>query len=149
MSQFRDVIARMAVDAEFARYARSHPDEVAAQFGLTPDEADKLRGLADASAASGPQALGARLSKSGTHQGVTEVVHGLPGSRGLPALPGSGPCPNKRLRQPRLPRHPRRLDRLAYVIVSQVFSRSRRLRPPGGRAIKHCPGEAKPACLSA
>lgn len=63
MSQFRDLIARMAIDAEFARHARAHPDQVAQQYGLTNDEADQLRGLADASDVAGPVALGARLSK--------------------------------------------------------------------------------------
>ncbi len=63
MSQFRDLIARMAIDAEFARHARAHPDLVAQQYGLTNDEAEQLRGLADASDAAGPVALGARLSK--------------------------------------------------------------------------------------
>jgi hypothetical protein len=65
MSQFRDLIARMAIDAEFARHARSHPDQVARQYGLSSDEADQLRGLADAADAAGPTALGVRLSKMG------------------------------------------------------------------------------------
>jgi hypothetical protein len=69
MSQFRDLIARMAVDAEFARYARANPDAVSVQYGLTADERGKLRGLADAAAVGGPQALGARLSKSGIGTG--------------------------------------------------------------------------------
>src|SRR5215510_6604403 len=69
VSSFRDLIARMAVDAEFARYARANPDVVSVQYGLSPDEQDKLRGLADASATAGPQALGARLSKSGIGTG--------------------------------------------------------------------------------
>jgi hypothetical protein len=70
MSQYRDLIARMAVDAEFAVHARAHPDEVAAQYGLTPDETQQLRGLADAAASAGPIALGARLSKSGISTGL-------------------------------------------------------------------------------
>ncbi|MBV1849941.1 hypothetical protein [Catellatospora tritici] len=69
MSQFRDLIARMAVDPEFARHARANPEAVAAQYGLTPDETEQLRGLADASAGAGPTALGARLSKSGIGTG--------------------------------------------------------------------------------
>jgi hypothetical protein len=58
MSQYRDLIARMAVDAEFAQHARSHPDVVAAQYGLSADEAQQLRGLADASTSAGPTAPG-------------------------------------------------------------------------------------------
>jgi hypothetical protein len=65
MSNFRDLIARMAIDAEFARHARANPDAVARQYRLSPDESEKLRGLADAAASAGPTALGARLSKMG------------------------------------------------------------------------------------
>lgn len=65
MSALRDVIARMAVDSEFARHARANPDQVAREHGLTAEEAAKLRGLADAGSGGGPMALGARLSKSG------------------------------------------------------------------------------------
>jgi hypothetical protein len=65
MSRFRDVIARMAVDSEFARHARANPEHVAKEHGLTVEEAAKLRGLADARSGTGPMALGARLSKSG------------------------------------------------------------------------------------
>jgi hypothetical protein len=70
MSQYRDLIARMAVDAEFAAYARAHPDEVSTRYGLTLDETQQLRGLADAAASAGPTALGARLSKSGISTGL-------------------------------------------------------------------------------
>jgi hypothetical protein len=69
MSALRDVIARMAVDSEFARHARANPDRVAREHGLTADEAAKLRGLADAGSGGGPMALGARLSKSGIGTG--------------------------------------------------------------------------------
>jgi hypothetical protein len=65
MSNFRDLIARMAIDAEFARHARANPDAVARQYRLSPDESEQLRGLADAAASAGPTALGARLSKMG------------------------------------------------------------------------------------
>jgi hypothetical protein len=85
MSQFRDVIARMAVDAEFARHARSHPDQVANEYGLSAEETSRLRGLADASAGTGPQALGVRLSKSGvTTGGLASMVAG--GHPGVPDL---------------------------------------------------------------
>src|SRR5688572_19483301 len=82
MSTFRDVVARMAVDAEFARHARANPDEVARHYGLTADEADRLRGLAVAEAGEGPAALGARLSKSGI------------GTGGLAGLLGETPEPD-------------------------------------------------------
>jgi len=65
MSNFRDLIARMAIDAEFARHTRANPDAVARQYRLSPDESEQLRGLADAAASAGPTALGARLSKMG------------------------------------------------------------------------------------
>ncbi|WP_027341813.1 hypothetical protein [Hamadaea tsunoensis] len=97
MSQFRDVIARMAVDAEFARHARSHPDQVAGEYGLTFDETEKLRGLADASAVSGPTALGVRLSKSGiTTGGLATALtsgHDLP-HLDLPAHGDGGGTPD-------------------------------------------------------
>ncbi|GIH08747.1 hypothetical protein Rhe02_68140 [Rhizocola hellebori] len=71
MSNFRDLIARMAIDAEFARHARANPDAVARQYGLSHDESEQLRGLADAAASAGPTALGARLSKMG---GITSAI---------------------------------------------------------------------------
>jgi hypothetical protein len=71
MSNFRDLIARMAIDAEFARHARANPDAVARQYHLSHDESEQLRGLADAAASAGPTALGARLSKMG---GITSAV---------------------------------------------------------------------------
>ena len=70
MSRFRDLVARMAVDPEFARYVRANPQDVARSYFLTPDEAEKLRGLTDAQTGTGPSALGARLSKSGITAGV-------------------------------------------------------------------------------
>jgi hypothetical protein len=81
MSKFRDVIARMAVDSEFARRARANPDQVAREHRLTADETAKLRGLADARSGTGPTALEARLSKSGIGSGglggvVTELAGG-------------------------------------------------------------------------
>jgi hypothetical protein len=77
MSNFRDLIARMAIDAEFARHARANPDAVARQYRLNPDESEQLRGLADAAASAGPTALGARLSKMGglISTGLAEAVH--------------------------------------------------------------------------
>ena len=70
MSGIRDVVARMAADPGFAEHVRSHPDEVAQQYGLSPDEIDKIRGLAEAEPQKGPAPLGARLSKSGISGGL-------------------------------------------------------------------------------
>src|SRR5215217_6327786 len=92
MSQFRDVIARMAVDAEFARHARSHPDQVASEYGLSSEETYRLRGLADASAGTGPQALGVRLSKSGVTTGGLAAM--LAGGGGTPDLPDADHGPD-------------------------------------------------------
>src|SRR5690606_38665758 len=82
MSALRDVIARMAVDSEFARHARANPDQVAREHGLTAEEAARLRGLADAGRGGAPMALGARLAKSGFGTGglaaaAAEALEGL------------------------------------------------------------------------
>lgn len=91
MHTFRDVIARMAVDVEFARHARAHPDEVGRTFGLTAEEVQKLRGLADAQADAGPTALGARLSKSGIGSGAfASAVAGTPVQLDPPSPTGEG-----------------------------------------------------------
>src|SRR2546428_5601932 len=42
MSNFRDLIARMAIDPEFARHARANPDAVARQYHLNADESQQL-----------------------------------------------------------------------------------------------------------
>src|SRR5262245_4895158 len=90
MSRFRDVIARMAVDAEFARHARSHLDQVASEYGLSPEETRQILGLVDASGGAGPQALGARLSKSGiTAGGLGAMLTG----GGAPDLSGADHAP--------------------------------------------------------
>jgi hypothetical protein len=89
MSTFRDVVARMAVDPEFARYARSQPDEVARAHGLTAEETQRLRSLSDAQVGVGPQALGARLSKSGIGTGGI----GLLAAEADPALAGDAADP--------------------------------------------------------
>ena len=69
MSGIREVIARMAADAAFAEQVRSHPDEVAQQYGLSTDEIEKVLGLADAESPAGPAPLGPRLSRSGIGAG--------------------------------------------------------------------------------
>ncbi len=69
MSQIRDVVARMAVDPAFAEQVRTQPGEVAQQYGLSSEELETLRGLANAQPDAGPVALGARVSKSGIGTG--------------------------------------------------------------------------------
>ncbi|MBV1854499.1 hypothetical protein [Catellatospora tritici] len=68
MSRFPEVVERMATDPEFAAHARTSPDEVAEQYGLSPDEATQMQALTDATGA-GPTALDTRLSKSGIGSG--------------------------------------------------------------------------------
>jgi hypothetical protein len=99
MSNFRDLIARMAIDAEFARHTRANPDAVARQYRLSPDESEQLRGLADAAASAGPTALGARLSKMG----------GLISSDLVAAFHAEPVRPRRAsiLADPHRPRHPR------------------------------------------
>ncbi len=91
MSTFRDVVARMAVDPEFARHARAHPEHVARTYRLTDDEAGKLRGLADAQAGTGPMALGARLSKSGIGAGALSPLADLAGGVEVTPMPVLAP----------------------------------------------------------
>ncbi|MEV4411273.1 hypothetical protein [Catellatospora sp. NPDC049609] len=68
MSRFPEVIERMATDPEFAAHARAHPDEVMREYGLSPDEADQMAALTDATSG-GPSELDQRLSKSGIGSG--------------------------------------------------------------------------------
>ncbi|MEV6522837.1 hypothetical protein AB0M43_12895 [Longispora sp. NPDC051575] len=78
MSLYRDLIARMAIDDEFAVHARTNPDEVARIYRLGVDETEKLRKLVDARTDAGPTALGARLSKTGFGgASVSLIPHGL------------------------------------------------------------------------
>jgi hypothetical protein len=86
METFRDLVARMATDPDFARHARANPDAVARQYKLSPEETEQLRGLVDAAASAGPAELGVRLSKMGgvitsglidtLHVQIEPVVHG-------------------------------------------------------------------------
>lgn len=73
-SKFPDVVARMAVDADFARYAQSEPDAVAEQYGLSDEEKEKMLALTDAGTHGGPSALDQRLSKSGFGAGLSGIV---------------------------------------------------------------------------
>lgn len=95
MSGIRDVIARMATDAAFAEHVRSHPEEVAQQYGLSAEELTKVRGLAATEPGTGPSALGPRLSKSGIGAGgmvsLLASIGELPEQ--VPAEQEQGPTP--------------------------------------------------------
>lgn len=66
MSQFADAIARLTIDKDFARATRREPDRVAVLYGLSPDEATRLRELADAAVNDRAAALQALLSVPAT-----------------------------------------------------------------------------------
>jgi hypothetical protein len=59
----------MAANAAFAEHVRAHPDDVAAEYGLSTDEIEKVLALADAESPAGPAPLGPRLSRSGIGAG--------------------------------------------------------------------------------
>ncbi|WP_203912492.1 hypothetical protein [Rhizocola hellebori] len=121
MSNFRDLIARMAIDAEFARHTRANPDAVARQYHLSHGESEQLRGLADAATSAGPTALGARLSKMGgittaalsgpfftgpdtDHDGIVDLLDTDDDNDGIPDASDSKPLvPNLLVTQPHLP----------------------------------------------
>src|SRR5262249_44925745 len=67
---FKEIVARMATDGDFADYARTHVDDIAAEHNLTAEEASRLRSLGQSRKSGGPVPLGARLSKSGFGGGV-------------------------------------------------------------------------------
>ena len=62
MSEFADAVARLTIDKDFARATRREPDRVATLYGLTPDEAAKVRELADAAVTDRAAALSALLA---------------------------------------------------------------------------------------
>lgn len=62
MSQFADAVARLTIDKDFARATRREPDRVAHLYDLNPDEAAKLRELADAAVTDRSAALNALLA---------------------------------------------------------------------------------------
>jgi hypothetical protein len=68
MSRFPEVVERMAIDPEFAAYARGNPGEVGAEYGLSPQETAQMLALTDAGSG-GPTGLDQRLSKSGIGSG--------------------------------------------------------------------------------
>lgn len=62
---YRDALARLAVDPEFAARLDGDPDVVARALGLSPEQVTQLRRLrVDSGTADGPATLDARLSKS-------------------------------------------------------------------------------------
>jgi hypothetical protein len=48
MSQFADAVARLVIDKDFARATRREPEKIAALYGLSAEEAAKVRELAGA-----------------------------------------------------------------------------------------------------
>jgi hypothetical protein len=62
MSQFADAVARLTIDKDFARATRREPDRVAVLYGLSRDEAAKLRELAEAAVTDRAAALSALLA---------------------------------------------------------------------------------------
>jgi hypothetical protein len=62
MSQFADAVARLTIDKDFARDTRREPERVATLYRLTPQEAAKLRELADAAITDRAAALSALLA---------------------------------------------------------------------------------------
>lgn len=62
MSQFADAVTRLTIDKDFARATRREPERVAHLYGLSPDEAAKLRELAGAAVTDRAAALSALLA---------------------------------------------------------------------------------------
>jgi hypothetical protein len=62
MSQFADAVARLTIDKDFARTTRREPERVAVLYGLSSEEAAKLRELAGAAVTDRAAALDALLS---------------------------------------------------------------------------------------
>ena len=73
---FRDVIARIAIDPEFARQVRENPEEVAARFGLSTEEAADLCSLGGSEPPAGPSRLGNGLAGSPLLHGEAEPAAG-------------------------------------------------------------------------
>lgn len=79
MSQFADAVARLTIDKDFARATRREPDRVAHLYDLSPDEAAKLRYLAEAAVTDRAAALSALLAVP------ADVALVAPGSVDIPA----------------------------------------------------------------
>lgn len=70
MSQFADAIARLTIDKDFARATRQQPERVATIYGLTTEEADRLRELASAALTDRAAALHALLAQENAAPGA-------------------------------------------------------------------------------
>ncbi|NUT34009.1 MAG: hypothetical protein HOV79_13150 [Hamadaea sp.] len=85
MSQFADAIARLTIDKDFARATRQQPERVATIYGLTPEQADRLRELAGAAVSDRAAALHALLAQENADPtGEVAPVIGVPA--GMPTL---------------------------------------------------------------
>ena len=80
MSQFADAVARLSIDKDFARATRREPDRVASLYDLNPQEAAKLRELADAAVTDRAAALSALLAVPPS----VPLVCPSPGALGIP-----------------------------------------------------------------
>ncbi|NUO60068.1 MAG: hypothetical protein HOV71_14780 [Hamadaea sp.] len=86
MSQFADAIARLSIDKDFARATRQQPDRVATLYGLTADEADQLRQLADAAIADRAAALRALLAAEPDDEPTLADAPAIGVPAGMPTL---------------------------------------------------------------
>jgi hypothetical protein len=64
-AKYREIVARMAIDTEFAQSVMADPDGFAATNGLSADEAGRLRAVRVEAGTAAPSRLGTRLSKTG------------------------------------------------------------------------------------
>ncbi|WP_027345375.1 hypothetical protein [Hamadaea tsunoensis] len=89
MSHFADAIARMTIDKDFARDTRRQPEKVATLYGLTAEEARKLRELADAAVSERVAALRTLLAQPAAVpvEGPTNGLTGLPTLLTMPLTP--------------------------------------------------------------
>ena len=92
MSQFADAVARLTIDKDFARATRREPERVAHLYDLNPEEAAKLRELADAAVTDRAAALATLLTLRATVAllAVPPAVH-LIAPPGLVDIPASLP----------------------------------------------------------
>lgn len=84
-----DLLARIAVDADFAAFARLHPEQVAQQYGLDSAAVAMLQSVdhaGDAGSGEGPGVLGERLSRSPLFFGG--ALSSLLGDKQAPAAAG-------------------------------------------------------------
>ncbi|MFL6117784.1 MAG: hypothetical protein ACJ786_41495 [Catenulispora sp.] len=74
-AKYRELVARMAVDTDFAQSVMAEPDRFASANGLTADEAGRLRAVRVEAGTAAPSRLGTRLSKSG-FGGAAQALQG-------------------------------------------------------------------------